>query len=302
VGLRAGYSAEALQIGSATYVIHDFDAALPLYFPAAQLTLIPSLGAEITDADLGAFGPADGRIRSAPHAGLDFGRSLGQYVYLNGGLSWGRKSETEVPESSSYYAGGAELNVSTALSFLKAYPFRYSSLRTYGKAEYVAPWPGIGGANDNWLFNAAQEFVIGVVRVDEPYVEVNVLGNFLLEHALDSESPFTDNYYAPDGVTVLSGGVMTSAWIPVGEENSLNLRMRITGGGKWERWFGDSPLAQLELEANVGFAKGDAYYYLTTAATGTFSGADFDTLSAWDYYSLYIGLGFSTQMPRLLAP
>ena len=126
------------------------------------------------------------------------------------------------------------------------------------------------------------------------------MGGFVLEHALNQ-----DEYYTPDGVTVIKGGLATSAWIPVGTESSLNLGLRAVGGGYWEQWFdteAEPRRTQIELEANIGLSKGNAFYYVKAAGTGTFKGDVFNKLEDWDYYSLYIGLGFSSQLPRLLAP
>jgi tetratricopeptide (TPR) repeat protein len=302
LGLKVGYTADALEIGGSTFLLHDFDIAVPLYFAAARLTLIPSIGAQLTGDKLGAFVPDGGRVQAAPHAGLEFGWPLGQYLYLNGGLSWGWKSETDFPDTSEFYAEAAELNISTGLSFIKAYPFRYSSMRTYGKVEHVSQELGLdfSGSKSNWLFDAVQELIIGVLRLEDPYVELNLLGGFVLEHALNQ-----DEYYTPDGVTVIKGGLATSAWIPVGTESSLNLGLRAVGGGYWEQWFdteAEPRRTQIELEANIGLSKGNAFYYVKAAGTGTFKGDVFNKLEDWDYYSLYIGLGFSSQLPRLLAP
>jgi tetratricopeptide (TPR) repeat protein len=296
LGLRVGYTADAVEIGGSTYLIHDVDIAVPLYFTAAKLTLIPSIGARLTGEDLGAFVPQDGRVQTAPHAGLEFGRPLGQYLYMNGGLSWGWKSETDFPDTSEFYAEAAELNISTSLSFIKAYPFRYSSMRTYGKVQHVSGELGFdfdSSSGSNWIYSAAQELILGILRIDEPYVEVNLLGNFTYE-----DGGSATQYYAPEGEMVAGGGLSGSAWIPVGPDGSFNVGLRAVANQTWEN-LGDASEtseATFEVEGNLGLSKGEAYYYLRSAYNGPFA------YDSGDYYSFYIGLGFSSQMPRLLAP
>ncbi|MEE9306737.1 MAG: hypothetical protein V3V57_04305, partial [Spirochaetia bacterium] len=88
----------------------------------------------------------------------------------------------------------------------------------------------------------------------------------------------------------------SSVWIPIGEATSLNVSLRAVAGMSWES--GKTDEAKFEVEGNLGLSRGDAYYYLRTAYSGPF---DYDEAED-DYRSLYIGLGLSSQLPRLLAP
>ncbi len=292
VGLNFHYTADAVEIDPETYLIHDLNIGISLYLYRLKLTLTPAIGAHFSGEDLGAFSDL-GVLEAAPHAGLDFGWALGQYFYLNGGLSWGWKSQTDLPQTSEFYSEAAELNISTALSFIKAYPFRYSSMRTYGKVEHVSQDLGFdfGGTDSNWIYAAAQELILGILRLDEPYVELNLLGSFVFE---TTDQPEQADYYSPDRVMGANGGLSSSAWIPVGEASSLNVSLRAVAGMSWEA--GSEDEAKFEVEGNVGLSRGDAYYYLRTAFSGPFE------YNSGDYRSLYIGLGFSSQVPRLLAP
>lgn len=292
VGLNFDYTADAVEIDPETYLIHDLNIGVPLYFYRSKLTLTPAIGAHLSGEDLGAFSDL-GVLEVAPHAGLDFGWALGQYLYLNGGLSWGWKTETDLPDISEFYSEAAELNISTALSFIKAYPFRYSSMRTYGMVEHVSQDLGFDftGLDSNWIYEAAQELILGILRVEEPYVELNLLGSFTLE---TTDQPGQPDYYSPDRVMAAVGGLSSSAWIPAGEASSLNVGLRAVAGMAWEA--GSKDEAKFEIEGNLGLSRGDAYYYLRAACSSPFE------YSSGDYRSLYIGLGFSSQLPRLLAP
>jgi len=291
-GLNFDYTADAVEIDTETYLIHDVDIDIPLYFNRLKLTLTPAIGAHLSDENMGAFFDL-GVLEAAPHAGLDFGWALGQYLYLNGGLSWGWKTETDLPDTSEFYSETAELGVSTALSFIQAYPFRYSSMRSYGKVEHVSQGFGFdfAGVDSNWIYSAAQELILGILRVEEPYVELNLLGTYIFE---TTDDPGQTDYYSPDRVMAANGGISGSAWIPVGEASSFNVGLRAIAGMSWEE--GSKDEAGFELEGNLGLSKGDAYYYLRTAYSGPFEYND------GDYRSLYVGLGFSSQLPSLLAP
>ncbi|MEE9309297.1 MAG: tetratricopeptide repeat protein, partial [Spirochaetia bacterium] len=139
IGLNFDYTANVVEIDPETYLIHDLNIGVPLNFHTAKLILTPSIGVHVSLEGLVALkdlGTVD--IAAHPRGGVEFGWALGQYLYLNGGLSWGWKTETDFPQTSEFYSEAAELNISTALSFIKTYPFRYSSMRTYGKVEHVS--------------------------------------------------------------------------------------------------------------------------------------------------------------------
>ena len=166
-------------------------------------------------------------------------------------------------------------------------------MRTYGKVEHVSQDLGFafGGTDSNWIYSAAQELILGVLRFEEPYVELNLLGSFVFE---TTDQPGQADYYSPDRVMEANGGLSSSAWIPVGEASSFNVSLRAVAGMSWEA--GSEDEAEFEVEGNVGLSRGDAYYYLRTTFSGPF---EYDS---GDYRSMYIGLGFSSQAPRLLAP
>ncbi|UCF96783.1 MAG: tetratricopeptide repeat protein [Spirochaetaceae bacterium] len=296
VGFAFDYTVDAVDINPGTpgekYFIHDLNIGAPLNFYRLKLILTPAIGTQLTGDDLGAYADLD-VLEAAPHAGMDFGWALGRYLYLNGGLVWGWKNETDLPDSSRFYSEEVELNLNTSLSFIKAYPFRYSSMRTYGKVEHISPWPGFGfdASVSNWFYSAAQELILGILRIDEPYVELNLLGSFVFE---STDNPGQAEYYSPDRDMAASGGFSASTWIPVGEASSFNVGARAMAGMSWEA--GSVEEAKLEVEGNIGLSRGDAYYYLRTAYSGPFQ------YDSGDYRSLYIGLGFSSHLPRLLAP
>jgi tetratricopeptide (TPR) repeat protein len=310
LGLEFSYSASNIRIYDVDEIpsntlVHDVGLAVALDFSGGKLKFVPRIGVQVlndlywkTRSETGITNFA-GSLGAEPGAGLDFGLALGQYLYLNGGYSWGRQEETLSPGRSRIFSHKADLNLSTSLSFIKAYPFRYSALRTYGKAEYLST---LQFTEENYMYTLAQEMTIGVLRKEEPYVELNLLGNFIYE---DSGRPESDDYYTPIGVMVAGGGLSTSAWIPLGESTTLNLGLRGLVG-----WYGEKIRTsveirriQLEVEGTLGFSKGEAYYYLRPVFTTTYKYEEAGgETSDWDYWSLAVLLGFTTNLPQLLAP
>ncbi|MBN2552969.1 MAG: hypothetical protein JXB06_09375, partial [Spirochaetales bacterium] len=295
VGVEVDYTADGVDINpeliGEAYYIHHLRIGVPINFYTAGFVLTPSIGAHAQNLE--ALFEAGDAVQVVPQAGLDFGWALGRYLYLNGGLSWGWKSETDSLDDFDFFAEAAELNLSTSLSFIKAYPFRYSSMRTYGRVEHVSPWPGFGfsGSDSNWLYSAAQELILGILRVEEPSVELNLVGSFSYQ-----ESEKDAVYYTPQGEMVAGGGLSGSAWIPVGEASSLNVGLRAVAAMTWEEMSVDEPT--FDVEANLGLSRGEGYYYLRAAIHSPFDYSKAED----DYRSLYVGLGFSSRLPRLLAP
>ena len=298
VGLKLDFALEALRPDppfTETFYVSDLILGIPLNFYGAKFTLTPLVGLYVGDlAVFESIGKMPTRVDL--HAGLDFGWAIGQYLYLNGGGTWGWKSETSKPNSADYHSVSEEMNLSTSLGFIKAYPFRYSSLRLYERTEWVYK-------DSNFIWSLAADLNLGIVRVEEPYVEVDLLGNFVYQDSTDLAT--NDDYYAPQDEMLATGGVSASAWIPVGDARSLNLGLRTVVG--WGREEGDTSWKpRLEVEGNLGLSKGDSYYYLRSALNASldelFSDEPFSFTSGGEYWSFYLGLGFSSQLPRLLAP
>jgi len=291
VGLKIDFTLDALRPDPSsidTYYISDLILGVPLNFHTAGLILTPSLGVYV--GDLKVFEPLGSTQTGVDlHAGLDFGWAIGRYLYLNGGGAWGWKNETSKPDVADYHSLSAESNLSTNFGFIKAYPFRYSSLRLYGKAEWVYD-------DDNLIYSGAADLKVGVVRVEEPYVEVNLLGNIVYQDSTNAAT--NDDYYAPEEELLATGGMMASTWIPVGDASNLNLGLRAVAGMAWEEGAGEP---KLEIEGNLGISKGDSYYYLRSVYNASLEEL-FSFTSGGEYWSFYLGLGFSSQLPRLLAP
>jgi len=125
---------------------------------------------------------------------------------------------------------------------------------------------------------------------------VNLLGNIVYQDSTNAAT--NDDYYAPEEELLATGGMMASTWIPVGDASNLNLGLRAVAGMAWEEGAGEP---KLEIEGNLGISKGDSYYYLRSVYNASLEEL-FSFTSGGEYWSFYLGLGFSSQLPRLLAP
>jgi len=309
IGLRFRYAASQNRTyqGSrspANYLVQTVSLGVPFALASGRLQLTPVAGGQLISDLYGQMGDAP-ELLVEPLAGLEVAASLGAYVYLRGGYRWQREEDSLAPvsgtlPSSRLFSHFGELNLNASLAFIPVYPLRNGSLRTYGSVELLTE----GWEVRNLAWAAAQELTLGILRLKEPTIDLSLVGNLVLEDAAREEPTL---YYAPQGTLLATGGLSFSAWLGVGEFSSVNLALRAAAGTYQERLFlatGDPVRrTQIELDGGLGFTRGDAYYYLR----GAFSANGRIWLSAGeeptvDYRSLSLTLGFSTSLPRLLAP
>ena len=301
---------------ASTYRTQTLSTGFPLEFAAREpdawvrkLTLEPQAGVVLWN-DL--VGDRDGlteeipiteylleHTRIEPILALPASLTLGDYLYLGGQLHYRRQEETFSPERAAVNVLSGELSLNTNLSFIEIYPFRSSSMRTYGKVA--------GSTDGNWLFEGLQELTFGLLAVEEPYARLSLTARALFQ---DSVLDVGDDYYSPQGVLVAGGGVLGSLWLPVGEENGLGLSLRLSGAYFGEELFdigaptAGSPVhrAQLEGELGVEYSRGEAVYFLSAQLLATYRFTQPIPTTAWDYWLAAVRMGFNARLPRLLAP
>ncbi len=309
LGLRLRYALDGSRLfappageNPSAHLVHDLSFSAPLELgvlgarlePTAGLYLVNRLYGEAALAGLtDTIGAAQflGFGGLEVHAALGLEASLGRYLSLSGQYAWGRKTETFTPGRTPVFAHSGELALNTSLSFIQAWPLRDSASRTYGQVEFLS--------DGNFLFTAAEELTLRLLTVQEPSVTVHLLGNFLFQ---DSRREETVLYYTPIGVLVATGGLMADAWLGVGEDSSLNLHLRGVAGAYEERIVTPGQISRLQVEgeASVGLARGQAFTALKGSFSATYAYAG--KAPGWDYWSLYVGLEMSADLPRLIAP
>jgi tetratricopeptide (TPR) repeat protein len=313
LGLRLGYQADGTRIyrpttpeGPSSYLVQDLSVGLPLSLLAARLHLTPSAGVHLLselydDSKIGSL-PSPyplaeylGMAAVEPHAGLELAGSLGRYLYLSGSYAFSRQEETFAPGRPRIFRHAGELSGNTDLSFVRTWPFRDSSLRTYGRIELLS--------DGNTMYTALQEGSFGVLSGTR--LHLDVLGNVLFQ---DSRFAQAYIYYTPVGVLVAGGGLRGSSWIDLAEATALSVSLRASAASYQEKLFSPGELIQrlqLEGEADLSLIKGDATYSLRALLNGTYCTKNLGQpaqVRTWDYWSLYLSLGYSARLSRLLAP
>ncbi|MBN1838110.1 MAG: tetratricopeptide repeat protein [Spirochaetales bacterium] len=304
VGVRLSYEGDQRRSfggprSPASYFVQTAALSLPFSLAGGRLELAPVAGGQVVTDLAGGTGvwPA---ASVEPLAGLDLAASLGRYLYLVGGYRWRRQEDTLAPGLGlpRLFSHFGQLDLSASLGFIPVYPFRHSSARTYASLEAVPEAAGSG----NLLYSVAEELTVGLLRLQEPTVDLSLVGNFVFEGST-REVPV--DYYAPRGVLLATGGLSASTWFGVGESSAANIALRASAGAYQEGLLTDNPgrKVQVEGQGELGFSRGEAHYYLRGSFSSTYeyqrgSGPG----AGWDYWSLYVTLGFSTSLPRLLAP
>ena len=313
VGLSFEYQADSMRLytpggdpfdaANSSYLIHDLATGLPLYLRSLGLTVTPTLGLYIlnelysdtkvttglppTVSALDFFGFSALEF----HGQLNFSIGLGPYISANGAYRFGRQKETFAPGRTAIYAHSGELELSTSLSFIKAEPFKSTSLRTYGGVDFLT--------DGNIMFTGVQDIVMRILKLKEADFTLSLLGNFQFQNCSQEEQI----YYTPMGVLVLGGGLAASSWINMGEESGLGFYLRGSAASFLEKIFTSMiERVQVEVEGNINFSKGETVYTLGALFTTTYKYSPPAPANPWDYWSFYISLGYSANLPKLLAP
>jgi hypothetical protein len=224
-----------------------------------------------------------------PYGQLDMSVVLPGVLFLSSGMRVGRYPETFDPLRTAVYDASAELNVSLPLSFIDVYPFRDTTLRTYGKIDILADG---GLAFLNGIGTAAEEITIHIVKGGNPYSLVTLIGNAIYQDSYTYE-PYL--YYTPISDLTLGGSLMGSTWIGVGGGSVLGVSLRGFAGAYQQQARTPSPVFywKFEGELNLNLDQGNSSYTLS---------AFFNTTLPFSYWSLMVRLGYSVKTPVILAP
>ena len=112
------------------------------------------------------------------------------------------------------------------------------------------------------------------------------------------------------------GGIMGSTWIGVGEGKALGISLRAAAGAYLENVIPSEDESvrsvgrlKLDFEGNIQLSRGHTGFYagILFSTTYRFPSPDTDALpdpteNSWDYWSIFLKLGYTTRLPRLLAP
>jgi hypothetical protein len=150
----------------------------------------------------------------------------------------------------------------------------------------------------NFMYTALQELTVNVLKGGSPYSVLALTGSVTYQSSLYYE-PYL--YYAPDSIFVAGGSITGSTWLGIGGSGDvLGLSLRAFGGDYLELAFQPGTIHRFkgEAEADATLTHGNGTWKLTLLGNTTWN---FDTQS-WDYWSLFLRLGYTLKLPDLLAP
>jgi hypothetical protein len=241
-----------------------------------------------------------GVYHAEPYLKLDTSMGLGSFLYLTTSLRGGRYLLALDGLRTPLYDASAELNLSTLLSFFDAWPLHDTSLRTYGRADYLVD----GSLNyKNFMYTAVQEFTITILKGGNPYSTLALTPAITWQDstlAPAQEEPWL--YYSPRGILIAGGSVTGSTWIGVGGGSVLGLSLR-GFAGSYEQYLLDPGLtisrAKFEAELNANLTRGATTWGMTAMVTATYNPS---LASPWDYWSAFVRVSCTVNLPEVLAP
>jgi hypothetical protein len=317
-GLAATYQTDAIRLlrgdgagrtDHSAYQVHDVALGLPIQLYEINASITPWIGGQVeanslatkTDAAGAAMLSVEqfGIYAPEPYAKLDLTLGVWNALFFNATLRWGRQPETWDPFRTPFWDASGEANLTTLLSFIDAWPLRDTSLRTYARIDVLHDR---SFAYENMMYTLLQEVTVNVLKGGSPYSVVGVTGSATFQHSAKDESY---NYYAPPDVLMLGGSLTGSTWIGVGQGDVLGLSLRAYGGTFQERVLGPAPTFRIkgEGQADISFSHGNGTFTLTAVGNATYNTSiDPAIASPWDYWSAFVRLGYTTGLPRLLAP
>jgi hypothetical protein len=314
LSLAAAYQTDAIQIlrgdgagltDHSTYQVHDIAFGLPIQLYEIDASITPWVGGLLAANGLAFKTNADGTTALSderfgvyapePYAKLDLTLGALNALFFNATLRWGRQPETWDPLRTPFYDASGEANLTTLLSFIDAWPLRDTSLRTYGRIDVLHDR---SFAYENLMYTLLQEVTVNVLKGGSPYGVLGVTGSAVFQSSAKDE---TYNYYAPPDVLMLGGSLTGSMWIGVGQGDVLGLSLRAYGGTFQERVLGPAPTFRVKAEgqADISFSHGNGTFTLTMLGNATYNPS---IASPWDYWSGFVRMGYTTGLPRLLAP
>ncbi len=293
-----------------SYQTNTVTLGVPINLYGIKLKITPRIGGTVanrldnaTTSNLAVLNL--GNLVVDPVVVVDGELSLGRYVYLTGNYTLERYAETYgpyllasagilSPPVTSVFDNSGEMNLSVNLGFLGGFPFKNSSIRSYGRVDFLS--------DSNLIYTVLEELNLNLLTIPKTATSISLIGSAQLQNSTRSAQP-TYLYYAPMGELLAGGGVQGSTWLPVGGD-TIGLSIRTIASYYGQKIFSLSDLInlyQLTGEGRIEYDRGNGAVYLdaSLSATNQYQPA---ANPRWNYWSMTISLGYSAQLPTLLAP
>ena len=290
--------------------VHDISIGVPIDLYQMNLKITPALGGFLAANQLFVqTNPAGTPITNQdffgvyiaePYLKLDASLGIGRALFLTAAIRGGRYLQTLDALRTPLYDASAEASLSTSLDFMDAWPLHDTSLRTYGRADYLVDKLF---NYKNFIYTAGQEVTINLLKGGNPYSTLAMTpGVTWQDSTLDTSLSEPYLYYAPRGILIAGGSVTGSTWIGIEEGTVLGLSLRGFAGSYQEHLLEPGltiSRAKLEAELNAHLTRGNSAWRITAMVTATYNPS---LASPWDYWSAFVRLSYGAKLPSVLAP
>lgn len=317
-GLSAVYQTDSMRTREdesgltdhSAWQVHDISIGVPIDLYGMNLKITPAIGGFLAANQLFVQTNPSGTptltkdlfgiYLAEPYLKVDASLGLGSALFLTTSLRGGRYLLTFDALRTPLYDASAELNLSTLLNFIDAWPLHDISLRTYGRADYLVD----GSYNyKNFIYTAGQELTLILLKGGNPYSTLALTPGITWQDSMrDSAQAEPWLYYAPRGILIAGGSVTGSTWIGVGEGSVLGLSLRGFLGSYQEHLLEPGltiSRAKLEAELNANLARGSTTWGITAMVTATYNPS---IAEPWDYWSALVRVSCTVKLPEVLAP
>jgi tetratricopeptide (TPR) repeat protein len=239
-----------------------------------------------------------------PQARLDFSLVPKNPLDLFGSVFLGLQPETLGYKKEDVYEIGGTLNVGTSLSFIDLPVIKNASLRLYGEGHYLLD--GILDAGYNIIWETLGEFSYVLIRTEQPTFTLSLFGNvYYQDSIIPKEISEYDkiDYYSPQDVFQTGGGILMNSYIGLPDGNVLGIVL--SGGVFYVTQYELYPLPEskqrlkIQADASLEYTRGNGTIYVKPEFVMTPNLVIPDSL--WDYWDIYIAVGYTAKIPSLLA-
>jgi tetratricopeptide (TPR) repeat protein len=273
--------------------------AIPLTFGSSGFGVKPYVGAAfsnklvslpssmIIDISGSPFTPVSQSLfRPVYGLQISYRKGVGS-LSLSGGFE--RKKDTWFPGRTEVLDSFLEAEFSTYTTFPGKSGITSLGTRSYGRLSFLT--------DSNLLGTAVQEAILSLKLSAKPAVTMDITAALSFENS--QTTPCVD-YYAPDNVLALKGGLRLSLYSAFPSGDGIGFSLWLIPGGYEEKTGEDGTGMQFmaETDCTAAYYRGDSSIYLRIYGGGTFERGGFPETTYWAGLA---SLGFSTRLPILLA-
>jgi tetratricopeptide (TPR) repeat protein len=285
------------------YQVHELSMSVPLTITGIGLTIKPVAGIKISSELLyGPDGITDliqalnpavviGSYGVEPELGGDLYLAT-DYLSVSGIYRYGRFDESYQPGAERLITHSAAASAKLNFSIFNQDLLEYSSARVGGDVDLLSD--SSGSINTLFGVNERLDFVFHLA--DSPWTNLTI---FQLLDYQSSEEPGASEYFAPNNMLQINGGIGIATWLNVNNDTTFGIIFNVSPGVLMPGSTGGEPAAmqiQVGADLRVELNVADVTYYAAAGVSGSA-----ETLPGLDYWSSSVNFGVTARLPRLLA-